>query len=79
MELNPIGPNQTELRFDNGTVILFSYKTPVAANVDGVFYRTTTKHSVTTSRHINQWLGRAKARPQPQEWFTLLTCQTCQR
>jgi len=77
MELNPIGPNQTELRFDNGTVILFSYKTPVAASVDGYFYRTTLKHRNTTSRHINQWLGVASSRPRPQAWFDQLACGTC--
>ena len=38
--------------------ILFSYRTPVAAYVYGVGYIKTDKFwSVTTSRHINKWIG----------------------
>lgn len=37
--------------------ILYSYSTPVAMKgIDGWYYRATEKYSVTTSRHINQWL-----------------------
>lgn len=38
--------------------VLFSYNTPVAAFVNGRGYiKTSTKYSVTTSRHIRRWLG----------------------
>ncbi len=63
MNLNPLGNNKTELRLNNGAVIFFSYKTPVAAQLaDGHgFVRTSTKYSVTTSKHINQWLDGVNA------------------
>tara|TARA_Y100000593_G_scaffold40922_1_gene78724 strand:+ start:1160 stop:1390 length:231 start_codon:yes stop_codon:yes gene_type:complete len=58
MNLRPIAANQNEVTFNNGTQVFFSYKTPVAAydSVSGQFFRTSTKWSVTTSRHINKWL-----------------------
>lgn len=72
MKLNQVGSNQTEIEI-GGNVVLFSYKTPVAANVAGKFYRTATRHSVTTSRHINQWLEGREAEIKPQEFFDRLT------
>lgn len=72
MKLNQIGSNQTEIEL-NGATVLFSYKTPVAANKDGKFYRTSQHWSTTTSKHINQWLAGAKAETMPQEWFNNLT------
>ena len=64
MKLNPIKSNMTEVELADGTSVLFSYKTPVAACMgDGSgFIRTSRKWSVTTSRHINQWLAGAKAK-----------------
>jgi len=60
MKLTPIGSNKTQVTFDlwNGPMdILFSYRTPVAARLpSGRFLRTNQKFSVTTSKHINQWL-----------------------
>lgn len=57
MKLTPLASNQTQLELSNGTVIFFSYKTPVAAFVPGTGYvRTNHKWSVTTSKHINKWL-----------------------
>ena len=69
-----VGPNQTELWLKNGTIILFSYETPVAAKViknpfpEGARWspeykviRTKTKHSKTTSKHINAWLDGHEA------------------
>ena len=57
MTLNPIGANKTELHLNDGTVILFSYKTPVAAFVEGQgWVKTACRWSKTTSKHINQWL-----------------------
>ena len=56
VSLVTLGPNRTELRLGNGTIVFFSYDTPVAAMVNGVEYCTNKKYSVTTSKHINQWL-----------------------
>ena len=56
MILRQLGSNQTELSFNNGNSIFFSYETPVAGYdaVDG-FFKTETYYSKTTSRHINQY------------------------
>jgi hypothetical protein len=56
MNLKPIKANMNEVEIGDLTV-LFSYETPVAYHRDGVGYAKTSKFwSVTTSRHINQWL-----------------------
>ena len=58
MQLTPIAANQTEVSYNNGTQVFFSYRTPVAAYLPSQGYiRTAKKWSVTTSRHINKWLG----------------------
>lgn len=63
MKIKPIASNQTELHTNSGAVVLFSYQTPVAAQLaEGGFVRTSTKWSKTTSKHINQWLNGATAR-----------------
>jgi len=57
MKINPYASNMTVLETENNS-ILFSYKTPVAAFISGLgVVRTSKKWSVTTSRHINKWLG----------------------
>ena len=57
MRLTPIGTNQTEIETADAR-IFFSYKTPVAAYIFGRgFVRTNKFWSVTTSRHINKWIG----------------------
>ena len=56
MKLNPIGSNMTEVEV-NGKSIMFSYQTPVAGYDDQGAFRTSTKYSVTTSKHINKYLG----------------------
>jgi hypothetical protein len=62
MRLIPLKANQTELHTNDGAVIFFSYKTPVAAQLaQGGFVRTSKRWSVTTSKHITQWLAGAKA------------------
>jgi len=53
--------NNVNVISTNNADILFSYSTPVAACVDGKFIRTATRYSVTTSKHINQWLDGRKA------------------
>jgi hypothetical protein len=57
MKLQPIGSNQNVLTLDDGTRVLFSYETPVAFERMGRFSRTSRKYSVTTSKHINAWVG----------------------
>ena len=55
MRLKQIGSNQTEVIFNDGTQVLFSYETPVAVStVDGMFV-TEQKYSNTTTKHINKW------------------------
>ncbi len=62
MNIKNIGPNQTELHLNCGAIVFFSYETPVAAQLpDGSFIRTSTKYSVTTSKHINRWLSNVTA------------------
>lgn len=58
MNLKPIAANMTEIETKNKRV-LFSYKTAVAYydTVDQQFYETEKKWSVTTTRHINKWVG----------------------
>ena len=60
------GSNMIELHLDNKTIVLFSYKTPVAALIPLRGYvRTEEFYSVTTSRHINKWVA-ANATKVPQ-------------
>ena len=56
MKLNPVGSNMNEVVVD-GKSILFSYKTPVAGWADQGAFRTDEFFSVTTSKHINKYLG----------------------
>lgn len=59
MKLKPIASNMTELHLNNGTIVLFSYETPVAATTsEGSGLKVTkTKYSNTTTKHINKWIG----------------------
>lgn len=68
MKLKPVGKNNTILKMD-GVEILFSYNVPVAARIDGMVYKTSKVHSITTTRHINQFLAGETANERPQEWF----------
>lgn len=65
MNLEQFGSNQTILHV-NGDSIFFSYETPVAACVKGRWIRTSKRWSVTTSKHINNYLGSVKAVEVPQ-------------
>ena len=69
MKLRQIASNMTQLDLNNGYQVLFSYQTPVACLSDNGYYRTSTKWSSTTSRHINKWLEGVKYEVQPQNWF----------
>ena len=64
MKLKPIGANKTELTLADGTQVLFSYQTPVACWIDGQFYKTDKKWSMTTTMHINSWAHCAIDKPQ---------------
>ena len=61
MRLKSIGSNMSEVEV-NGNFILFSYETPVAGRCsihqekDG-FFKTSTKYSATTTRHINKYFS----------------------
>jgi hypothetical protein len=58
MKLKQVTVTSTEVELANGTWVLFSYSTPVAALVPGKgWIRTEKKWSVTTSKHINRWLA----------------------
>jgi len=51
-----VGSNMIELEM-NGIKVLYSYETPVAGFDSAGAFRTDTKYSVTTSKHINKYLG----------------------
>jgi hypothetical protein len=58
MRLKQVTITSTEVELADGTCVLFSYSTPVAALVPGKgWIRTAQKWSVTTSKHINRWLA----------------------
>lgn len=49
--------NSYLVHVNDNTTVLLSYKTPVAALVDGVYIRTKQYYSVTTTKHINRFVG----------------------
>jgi hypothetical protein len=51
-----IAPNMY-VKENNGTILLYSYETPVAGEDHNGAFRTDTQFSSTTTRHINKWLG----------------------
>lgn len=63
LQIKPIGSNQTELSA-NGMQVLFSYQTPVAAWINGQYYKTNKKWSNTTTKHINMWVHLAVEKDQ---------------
>ena len=59
MLVQQIGSNMTEVMLADGTTVLISYTTPVAALVPGKgWIRTAHKWSATTTKHINKWLAK---------------------
>ena len=70
LQLKPLASNMTLLETP-AHIVLFSYATPVASfdKATYSFNRTSTKWSMTTTRHINKWLDGAKAIEQPQTYF----------
>ena len=61
MKLKKLGNNETQLHINKDLVVLFSYNIPVAFLQDGKYFKTNKKFSVTTSKHINKWIGEAPA------------------
>ena len=75
MKLNPIGSNMNEVEV-GGKSILFSYKTPVAGYDDKGAFRSEDYFSVTTSKHINKYLGgKDIGRKVPQSYIESLVQQ----
>jgi len=68
MKLKKLGSNMTLIKMTD-CEILFSYETPVAAlrYSDHEYLRTDLFWSVTTSRHINQWLQGVEAQTVSQD------------
>lgn len=71
LSMKKIGRNVTEMR-TNDAVVLFSYETPVAAIVNGERFRTSTRWSMTTQKHINRWIGGYPVEVMGQEFFWTL-------
>jgi len=59
--LYPHGQANCHLKPVSNGVVFVSYSTCVAAQLDGVFYRTSQKYSVTTTQQINKWLSANQA------------------
>lgn len=70
MKINNVKTNVTELFTNDGVVIMFSYNTPVAAQLSGGgFVKTDEYYSRTTSKHINQWLNGIDAESVSQDFI----------
>lgn len=62
MKVKQIGSNMTVITDNNNNELLYSYSTPVAGFYAGIgYFYTTYKYSATTTRHVNKYLGDAKA------------------
>ena len=62
MKLKQLGSNQTLLVMPQGEEYFFSYSTCVAGYTPGEgYFKTSTKFSRTTSKHINQYLEGVNA------------------
>jgi len=69
MKLKRIKNNLTEITTASNNQILVSYETPVAAHIEGVYYKTAKKWSQTTTRHLSFWLESVKAVEKEQSFF----------
>ena len=62
MKIRQLGSNQTLLITSEGEEFFFSYQTCVAGYTPGEgYFKTSTKFSRTTSKHINQYLEGVNA------------------
>lgn len=60
MKLKRLGANQVLLNTNHGDEILYSCDMPVAGYLlKGGYFKTTEKHGVATTRHINSYLKHA--------------------
>lgn len=69
--IKPLGDHETQITQGND-MVFFSYGVPVAAFINGMYFATEKKWSVTTSKHIKRWLGDHTAAVRSQEWFDRL-------
>jgi len=76
MTTKSLTANLTEITTASNDQILVSYNTPVAARVEGAYYKTARKFSKTTSRHISRWLESIKATEKDQSFFNNLLSVT---
>ena len=60
MKLKKVGNNETEITLVDGSVVLYSYETPVAVVDRGArtIWRTDRRFSNTTSKHVSSFMGR---------------------
>jgi hypothetical protein len=59
MKVQQVTTTSTQVTLADGTEVLYSYSTPVAALVPGRgWMRTEQFYSTTTSKHINAWLRK---------------------
>jgi hypothetical protein len=59
MKVQQVSTTSTQVSLADGTEVLYSYSTPVAALVPGRgWMRTEQFYSTTTSKHINAWLRK---------------------
>lgn len=58
MKLKKYGENEIEVSFKNGSVVLFSYETPVAAVHNLEVLVSKTKYSASTTKHVNRFIKR---------------------
>lgn len=71
MKLKINTTNSTTIIMQDGTEVLFSYETPVAAFIPGKGYvRTSEQFSATTTKHIRAYCG--KCEELPQDYFNSL-------
>ncbi len=62
MKVQQVTISSTQISLADGTEVLFSYSTPVAALVPGKgWMRTEQFYSTTTSKHINRWFAEHKS------------------
>jgi len=72
MKITKLGNQNATVIETNDKIVLFSYETPVAANVDGKLYKTDKFWSKTTSKHINQFVNNYPVETMPQQYFDTL-------
>ena len=73
MKLIPYGSNQNLIEINKDTEIFYSYKTAVAGKIKGKYYRTNRWYSQTTTRHINNYLGKLKYHECEPSFFESIT------